>query len=272
MSTHTVAIILAAGKGTRMKSRLPKPAHLVCGKPMVRYSVDAAREAGAERVTVVVGYEAEAVRAAVGDDVEYVLQAEQRGTGHAVLQAERSLREADVALVLNGDLTLVTADDLRSLLERHRSTGAAATILTAELDDPASYGRVIRRPDGSVERLVECRDASPRELAVREINVGLYCFRAPELRECLQRLRPDNEQGEYYLPDVIGMLVAGGRRVEAVLAADPQMALGINDRVELAMAESILRQRILRRLMLSGVTIIDPATTYVDAEVRIGPD
>src|SRR5262249_50986514 len=252
-----VAIILAAGKGTRMKSRLPKPAHLVCGKPMARYSVDAALAAGAERVTVVVGHEADAVRAAVGADVEYVLQADQRGTGHAVLQAERSLRGAGDALVLNGDLTLVTADELRLLLDRHRTTGAAATILTAELEDPASYGRLIRRADGSVERLVERRDASPDELAVRDINVRLYCFRAPELRDCLHRLRPDNEQGEYYLPDVIGMLVAAGRRVEAVPAVDPQTALGINDRAELATAAAILRQRILHRLMLDGVTIID---------------
>jgi bifunctional UDP-N-acetylglucosamine pyrophosphorylase/glucosamine-1-phosphate N-acetyltransferase len=255
-----------------MKSRLPKPAHLVCGKPMARYAVDAALAAGAESVTVVVGHEADAVRQAVGDDVAYVLQAEQRGTGHAVLQAERSLREADEALVLNGDLTLVTAEDLRALLEHHRATGASATILTATLEDPASYGRVIRRHDGSVERLVECRDATPRELAIREINVGLYCFNAPELRDCLQRLRPDNEQGEYYLPDVIGMLVGAGRRVEAVIAADPRTALGINDRAELATAAAILRERILRDLMLSGVTIIDPASTFVDAGVRVGQD
>jgi bifunctional UDP-N-acetylglucosamine pyrophosphorylase / glucosamine-1-phosphate N-acetyltransferase len=173
---------------------------------------------------------------------------------------------------LNGDLTLVTADDLRALLEHHRATGASATILTAALEDPASYGRVIRRPDGSVERLVECRDASPRELAIREINVGLYCFSAPELRDCLQRLRPDNEQGEYYLPDVIGMLTSAGRRVEAVIAADPRTAVGINDRAELAAAAAILRERILRELMLSGVTIIDPASTFVDAGVRIGLD
>jgi bifunctional UDP-N-acetylglucosamine pyrophosphorylase/glucosamine-1-phosphate N-acetyltransferase len=255
-----------------MKSRLPKAAHRLCGKAMARYPVDAARAAGAERVVVVVGHEAEAVRAAVGDDVEYVLQAEQHGTGHAVLQAERALREADEVLILNGDLTLVTADELRSLLARHRASGAAATILTAELEDPASYGRVLRRPDGTVERLVEHRDASPAEVAVREINVGLYCFRAAELRDCLSRLRPDNDQGEYYLTDVIGLLVGAGRRVEAVLCADPRTALGINDRVELAAAAALLQQRILRDLMLSGVTIIDPANTYVDAGVVIGQD
>jgi bifunctional UDP-N-acetylglucosamine pyrophosphorylase/glucosamine-1-phosphate N-acetyltransferase len=272
MSNNTVAVILAAGKGTRMKSRLPKAAHRVCGKPMARYPVEAAREAGAERVVVVVGHEADAVRSAVGDDVEYVLQSEQRGTGHAVMQADAALREADDVLVLNGDLTLITAEDLSTLLERHRATGAAATILTAELDDPASYGRVVRRPDQSVARLVERRDASPAELAVREINVGLYAFRGPELRDRLRRLRPDNDQGEYYLTDVIGLLVADGCRVEAVAAADPRSALGINDRVELAEAAAILRQRILRRLMLSGVTIIDPDTTYVDAEVEVGQD
>src|SRR5215212_2772916 len=194
MSHSLVAIVLAAGKGTRMKSKLPKAAHAVCGKPMARYAVDAARAVGAERVVVVVGHEADAVRAAVGDDVEYALQAEQRGTGHAVMQAERATREADDVLVLNGDLTLVTTDELQSLLDRHRASGAAATILTAVLDDPASYGRIVRRPDGTVERLVERRDASPEEVAIREINVGLYCFRAKELQDCLGRLRPDNDQ------------------------------------------------------------------------------
>jgi bifunctional UDP-N-acetylglucosamine pyrophosphorylase / glucosamine-1-phosphate N-acetyltransferase len=272
MNHNLVAVILAAGKGTRMKSRLPKAAHRLCGKAMARYPVDAARDAGAERVVVVVGHEADAVRAAVGDDVEYVLQAEQRGTGHAVLQAERALREAEDVLVLNGDLTLVTADDLRSLLARHRASGAAATLLTAELEEPASYGRVLRRPDGTVERLVERRDASPAEVAIREINVGLYCFRAADLRDCLSRLQPDNDQGEYYLTDVIGLLVGAGRTVEAVLCAEPETALGINDRVELAAASALLQQRILRDLMLSGVTLIDPATTYVDAGVVIGQD
>jgi bifunctional UDP-N-acetylglucosamine pyrophosphorylase / glucosamine-1-phosphate N-acetyltransferase len=272
MSENLVAIVLAAGKGTRMKSRLPKAAHCVCGKPMARYPVDAARAVGAQRVVVVVGHEADAVRAAVGDDVEYALQSEQRGTGHAVMQAERALREADDVLVLNGDLTLVTSQELCALLERHRETGAAATILTAELDDPASYGRIVRRPDGSVDRLVERRDASPAEVAIREINVGLYCFRARELQDCLTRLQPNNDQGEYYLTDVIGLLVADGRRVEAVVTPDPQGALGINDRLDLAVAESIQRGRILRRLMLSGVTIIDPATTYVDETVVIGQD
>lgn len=272
MSSRLVAVVLAAGKGTRMKSRLPKAAHAVCGKPMARYPVDAARELGAERVVVVVGHEADAVRAAVGDDVEYALQAEQRGTGHAVMQAERAVREADDVLVLNGDLTLVTAEELRTLLAHHRSTGAAATLLTAELEDPGSYGRVVRRPDGSVDRIVERRDASPEEAAIHEINVGLYCFRAAELRDCLSRLRPDNDQGEYYLTDVVGLLVGDGRRVEAVVAADPRCALGVNDRVELAEAAAIQRERILRRHMLAGVTLIDPLTTYIDANVEVGQD
>jgi bifunctional UDP-N-acetylglucosamine pyrophosphorylase/glucosamine-1-phosphate N-acetyltransferase len=272
MSSNLVAIVLAAGKGTRMKSRLPKAAHPVCGKPMARYPVDAARAVGAQRVVVVVGHEADAVRAAVGDDVDYALQAEQRGTGHAVMQAERALREADDVLVLNGDLTLVTSQELCALLERHRETGAAATLLTAVLDDPASYGRIVRWPDGSVERLVERRDATPEEVAIQEINVGLYCFRARELQDSLTRLQPNNDQGEYYLTDVIGLMVADGGRVEAVVTPDPQCALGINDRVDLAVAAKIQRQRILRRLMLSGVTIIDPATTYVDETVVIGQD
>ena len=266
-------MIMAAGKSTRMKSALPKAAHMICGKPMTRWIVDACIEADVRDVAVVVGYEAGKVRQALGDDIAYADQTEQLGTGHACLRAMPHIPDGvGNVLVLPGDTPLITADALGSLIETHRAERNAATLLTAVLEDASHYGRVVRDATGAVARVVEAKDADAETLAVREINTSIYCFDRAELAAGLSRLSNDNAQGEYYLTDVIEMLAASGRRVGAVIADDPADTLGINNRIELAQAASIMRKRILDRLMLSGVTIVDPATTYIDADVEIGPD
>jgi len=265
------AIILAAGKSKRMKSALPKAAHPICGKPIGRHIADACFGAGVEQVVVVVGHEADAVRQAIGGDVQYAVQDDQRGTGHAAMQAMRLIERTHV-LILPGDTPLITPEALRALMTSHQESGAAATLLTAVLDEPGSYGRVVRGPDGGVERIVEAHDAPAEVLAANEVATSIYCFKAPLLRECLVELRTDNVQGEYYLTDTIGILRRKGHAVHAVAAADPRDTLGINTRIELAEAVGVMRRRVLNALMLDGVTVVDPGTTYVDVGVTIGRD
>jgi len=270
---HAVAIILAAGKGTRMKSSLPKAIHPICGKPMTRYVIDACIGAGIQDCVVVIGHGADQVREGLGDDVSYVVQEEQLGTGHACRLAVDAMgdRLCDV-LVLPGDAPLITSDIIRQIVNERAKTGVDAVILTTILDDAGQYGRVVRSQDGSVLRIVEAKDATPDELAIREMNAAVYAFGLPVLREYLQRISKDNVQGEYYLTDVIGLMARDGLRVAAVVSKDPDVALGINNRVDLARLTQVVRRRINERLMLDGVTIIDPDTTYVDWDVQIGPD
>jgi len=267
------AVILAAGKGTRMKSEQPKVLHNVCGKTMLGHVCDAVGRLGVDRTLVVVGYQAEKVKAAAGDAVEYVLQSEQLGTGHAVLQTETALQDfAGQVLVLYGDTPLLTPATLQRLLTYHTAQGNAATILTAELSDPTGYGRIIRHPDGAVAGIVEQKDATPAEAAVREINTGIYCFDSRELFPALHAVRTDNRQQEYYLTDCISILVGKGRRVDAIAAENPQETLGINSRRQLAELEAELRRQIREHWLSEGVTMLDPATTYIDADVSIGAD
>ena len=270
-----VGVILAAGQGTRMKSERAKVLHEICGRPMVHYVLEASREAGVSRHILVVGHQAEQVRERIGEGpgIEYALQAEQKGTGHALLQAAPLLQgyEGHV-LVLCGDTPLLTAWVLRSLMDHHRESGAAATLLVASLENPAGYGRVLRDRNGRVIRIVEERDAGPAEAAVREINTGIYCFRAPSVFRALHSLAPDNAQGEYYLTDVVAVLVSRGEKVETVVAGDPSVVAGINNRRQLAEVEAIMRRALLARLMDGGVTVVDPASTYVDAGVEVGRD
>lgn len=271
MPSPAVAVLLAAGKGTRMSSRYPKAAHPILGKPMARYPVDLCRRLGVERILGVVGHQPDLVREALGPGLEIVEQPEQRGTGHALLCAEALLRDYDgPVLVLQADNVLLRDEEIAALLASHRETGAAA-LLSAEVPEPGAYGRVLRGSDGRVERIVEVKGASPEDLAIREINIGAYLFRSPALFEALRRVQPDETTGEVYLTDVVAVLAQGGARIEAV-PADPINAIGINDRVELARAAGILRERILREHMLNGVTIEDPSATYIDADVRIGRD
>jgi len=276
-----VALILAAGKGTRMKSALPKVAHLVGGRPMICHVLAAAAAAGASRRIVVVGHGAASVEeAARGEEVEFVLQAEQLGTGHAVMAARDKLAGPSGTLtgtimVLCGDTPLLTGGLLAELWQSHRAAGAAATVLTAVLPDPAGYGRIVRERGergGRVRKIVEQKDASPEELAINEINTGIYCFEAGPLFSALAEVGRENRQGEYYLTDVIGILAARGEKVWGMTAANWQETLGINSRLQLAEAEAILRRRKLEELMENGVTIMDPASTFVDAAVAIEPD
>lgn len=268
-----VAVILAAGKGTRMKSALPKVLHRVGGQPMLGHVLTSAKQAGAARSVTVIGFGADAVRKEIGPASEFVVQAEQLGTGHAVMQARAALDGYDgTVMVLCGDTPLLTADLLGRLYAAHREAAATATVLTARMDDPAGYGRVIRDAAGQVVRIVEQKDASPAELAVNEINTGIYCFESRPLLAALDGLTCDNKQGEYYLTDVIGIFVAQGAKVWALTADDERETLGINSRRQLAEAEKILRRRKLDELLDAGVTIMDPDSTFIDAGVSIAAD
>lgn len=269
----TIALILAAGKGTRMKSKFPKVLHKVGGIPMVEQVLRACKAAGTQRQIVVVGFGGEQVQAYLDGQAETVIQEQQLGTGHAVLVAEPLLSgQHGTLLVTCGDTPLVTAQTFAQLLAYHEQTGAAATVLTAIMDDPTGYGRVIRDAAGSVVKIVEQKDGTSDELAVREVNAGIYCFDMDLLWPMLHDVKNDNAQGEYYLTDIIGMLVAAGKVVSAFAAPDAKETLGVNSRQQMAEAEKVLRNRKLDELMAEGVSIIDPSNTYVDTTVTIGRD
>lgn len=268
-----VTVILAAGKGTRMKSKLPKVLHKAAGKPMLQHVLDAAKGAGAKRNIVVVGFGGEQVKEAMGDQAEFVVQTEQLGTGHAVKQAKPLLQaEKGTVVVLCGDTPLVTADLITKLYEGHKAAGAKATVLTAIMPDATGYGRIIRTEAGDVARIVEQKDATEAERQVKEVNSGIYCFEIQDLFAALEQVGCDNAQGEYYLPDVLGILREQGEKIWAVAADDYESTLGINSRVQLAGAEKILRRRKNIELMDNGVTLMDPDSTFVDADVQVGPD
>jgi bifunctional UDP-N-acetylglucosamine pyrophosphorylase/glucosamine-1-phosphate N-acetyltransferase len=277
------AIVLAAGEGTRMRSSRPKPLHLLCGRAMVLYVLDALTTSDVQRAVVVVGHGAERVTkklldAAPDAPLEFVEQAVQRGTGDAVGVAltafpadELDDADADV-LVLPGDTPLLRADTIEALVAAHRSTDAACTMLTARLADPTGYGRVVRGRDDRVDRVVEHADATEEERAIDEVNTSIYCFRANLLGPALRRISPENAQGEYYLTDVVEVLAGAGYRVSAVVADDPADTQGVNDRLQLAAAEAELRRRTNEGWMRKGVTMVDPDRTYVDATVTLAPD
>lgn len=268
-----VTIILAAGKGTRMKSAHPKVLHQVCGKAMVRHVLDAAEAAGSKRNIVVVGFGADEVRAELGSAAEVVVQAEQLGTGHAVLQAEPLLRDVHgTVMVLCGDTPLLTGALVKRLYEEHEKAGAKATVLTAVMPDATGYGRVIRSAEGNVEKIVEHKDATEEERAVQEVNAGIYCFEKEALFFALKNVGCDNAQGEYYLPDVLSILRERGEKIWAVAADDYEETLGVNSRLHLAQAEKILRRRKKMELMENGVTLMDPDSIFVDSDVVIGRD
>jgi len=263
------AIILAAGEGKRMRSRQPKILHRLCGRPLVGYPLRLARTF-ADRVVMVVPPSADGVAQVAGEGVLTVVQRERLGTGHAVVQAKDACGEGTI-LVLPGDMPLLTVETIERLLNHHKAASAAATLLTAIVDNPAGYGRVLRQR-GRVARIVEDRDATDDQKKINEIGTSVYCFDARRLWSALTEVRPDNDQGEYYLTDVVAILSRAGATVEAVTVADPSEAQGVNDRKQLAAVAVVQRRRILDRLMESGVTIVDPASTYVEDTVTIGPD
>lgn len=265
-------LILAAGRGKRMRSGLAKVLHPVAGKPMVARVRDAVRGAGVDALLAVVGHQAEAVAAALGPEVRCVLQPEPLGTGHAVLAAATELEAFDQVLVVAGDLPLLTADTLRALVEHHRRSAATATILTCVVDDPRGYGRVVRDASGRFRAIVEDADAGEDVRSIREINTSVYCFRTAPLLSALARVRPDNVQGEVYLVDAPTLMAADGLAVEAVALADAEEVIGVSDRRDLARAEAAARRRNVERLLDAGVTVVDPATTFVDDEVEVGQD
>jgi len=269
---RAAAVILAAGQGTRMKSKRAKVLHKIAGQEMVRHVVRSVREAGIGRIYVVVGHQADEVRRVL-QDVTCVEQAEQLGTGHAVEQCRSVLSDfSGPVLVTYGDTPLFTSETFRALVDAHVREKAAATVITAIVDDPTGYGRIIRDGSGSVQAIVEHKDATPSQRQIREINTGTYCFDNKMLFECLNQITADNAQSEYYLPDVIPLMLRAGRKVAAYVLSDASESLGINDRVQLAQAERIMQGRICRELMLSGVTIIDPDSTYIELGCQIGRD
>lgn len=267
------AIILAAGKGTRMKSKLYKVLHPVCGEPMVEHIMNRVTETKPNEIITVVGHGAQKVKEQVGDRSKYVLQKEQLGTGHAVMQAAEFLKgKKGTTLVISGDTPLLTSATLDHLFEYHQAKNASATILTAHTEDPSGYGRILRDRVGIVDKIVEQKDATAEEAQVKEINTGTYCFDNELLFEALADLNTDNAQGEYYLTDIIEILKGQGKIVAAYQTADFEESLGVNDRVALARANEIMRKRINRRHMRNGVSFIDPSTTYIDDRVKIGAD
>jgi bifunctional UDP-N-acetylglucosamine pyrophosphorylase / glucosamine-1-phosphate N-acetyltransferase len=258
-----------------MRSRLPKVLHPLCGRPLLLWPVEAAREAGAERVVVVLGTESEEARRVLPPGVEVAIQDPPAGTGDAVMSARASLEGASDVIVLSGDHPLLDAGFVTALAERHTASGGAATVTTRELEDPGQYGRIVRSSEGDIERIVEAKspgDATPEELAIKEINAGTYAFAVEPLFEALGRVGTDNAQGEVYLGDVLPLLRSAGHRVAAYLTDDESISMGVNTRVDLAEVQEQCRRSILRRHMLAGVTVTDPSSTVIDIDVRIGED
>lgn len=272
-------LILAAGLGTRMRSAKAKVLHELDGRPLIEHVCRAALALHPQKIYVVVGHQAAEVEAAVrkvvdDDSVEFVLQSQQRGTGDAVMAARESLAGAESTLiVLSGDVPLIRAETLKQFLEHHQSSGAVASLLSTRLENPTGYGRVIRDESGEFARIVEQKDASDAEKEVKEINAGFYCFDSRKLFEALERVEPQNAQGEYYLTDVPGILHAENQRVSVFFHRDAREISGINTRAELAEFENLMRRQTVRRLMIeAGVTFIDPSRAYISSEAKLGRD
>jgi bifunctional UDP-N-acetylglucosamine pyrophosphorylase/glucosamine-1-phosphate N-acetyltransferase len=267
-------VVLAAGKGTRMKSELAKVLHPVAGVPMIEYVLRTAAQLAPRSITVVVGHRADALKKALAgrSGLNFVVQEPQLGTAHALLTTEEALRTSSgTLLLLSGDVPLLSSKTLRSLLDRHISRGAAATVLTAIVDNPYGYGRIVRNGE-QIARIVEEKDASPAERSIHEINSGIYAFALEGLFDAVRRIAAENAQREYYLPDLVAIYRKSGAGVETVTVQKPEEIAGVNSRLELADVSRAVRDRKNRALMAAGVTIVDPATTYIDEQVEIGPD
>jgi len=270
-----VAVILAAGISSRMNTKLPKVLHEVCGRPMLAYVLEACRAAAVRKMYVVIGYRGEQVRERFGgaDDIVWVWQDEQKGTAHAVLCCKEDLGEFDgETLVLCGDGPLIRAETLKTLIEKHEAEQSATTLATAVLEDPTGYGRIIRDADGNIQGIVEDGDCTIEQSAIKEVNPSYYLFDNKVLFEALEEVRPDNVKKEYYLTDVLSVIIARGHRVVSVTTVRPEEVIGINSRKQLGEASKIMQRRIQQELMENGVTIVDPDNTWVDARAQVGQD
>lgn len=267
-----LTLVLAAGMGTRMKSKMPKVLHKVCGKPLCKWVIDAAKEAGSDEVCAVIGHGADELRKELGDICSYAVQAEQKGTGHAVKMAEEFIKKAQTVVILCGDTPLVRAETIKQAVEYHDKNGEQATVLTAILPDSTGYGRIVRDTDGSVLKIVEQKDATEEEKKIREVNSGMFVFDAQSLLYALGKIEPNNAQGEYYLTDTLEILLAAGKKIGAYTIEDSDEIRGINDRVLLSEAEAAMRRRINAFHMRNGVTMINPESVYIEADVEIGND
>ena len=267
------SVILAAGMGTRMKSKMPKVLHKVCGKPLSKWVIDASKAAGADTVCAVVGHKAETVKEVLGDVCKFALQAEQKGTGHAVMQAIDVIKNSKgEVVILNGDTPLITAETINKAIEYHKNNGNQATVITAILDDATGYGRIVRDNDGSVLKIVEQKDASKEEKKINEVNSGMYVFDAQSLVYALDKITPNNAQGEYYLTDTLEILLSAGKKIGGYAISDNDEIRGINDRVQLNEAEKIMQKRINEYHMRNGVTMRNPESVYIEDGVEIGND
>lgn len=267
------SVILAAGMGTRMKSKMPKVLHKVCGKPLSKWVIDASKAAGADKVCAVVGHKAETVKEVLGDVCEFALQAEQKGTGHAVMQAIDVIKNSKgEVVILNGDTPLITAETINKAIEYHKNNGNQATVITAILDDATGYGRIVRDNDGSVLKIVEQKDASEEEKKINEVNSGMYVFDAQSLVYALDKITPNNAQGEYYLTDTLEILLSAGKKIGGYAISDNDEIRGINDRGQLNEAEKIMQKRINEYHMRNGVTMRNPESVYIEGGVEIGND
>ncbi|MBQ8002631.1 MAG: bifunctional UDP-N-acetylglucosamine diphosphorylase/glucosamine-1-phosphate N-acetyltransferase GlmU [Clostridia bacterium] len=265
-------VVLAAGEGKRMKSERSKVVFKVSGREMVNRVIDEATKAGVDKVCVVVGHKAEMVMEAVGNGVEFATQLEQKGTGHAVMQAKEFVKNSENVMILAGDTPLITAETLKNAMSFHLDNNYSCTVLTAVLDNPFGYGRIIRDDFSNVSKIVEQKDATESEKAVREINSGMYCFKSVELVEALDKLTNNNAQGEYYLTDTLAIMKNAGLKVGAFTVENAVEISGVNDRLQLGEAEKVMRRRINEKHALNGVTIIDIDNTYIEDDVVIGQD
>lgn len=270
-----VAIILAAGISSRMNTKLPKVLHEICGRPMLAYVVDACRQAGVQKLYVIVGYgKDQVINYFSGDkDITWVEQKEQKGTGHAVLCCKEHLADFNGdTLIICGDMPLIRAEIVKTLTEKHQKETSAATLATAILDEPAGYGRIIRDSYGNIQGIIEEADCTPEQKTIKEVNPSYYCFKNKVLFEALAKVTPNNVKNEYYLTDALHLIIKAGHKVIAVTAVAAQDAIGVNSRQQLSEAGKIMQRRIQDTFMKSGVTIVDPPNTWIDARAQIGQD
>ena len=270
-----VAIILAAGVSKRMNTKMPKVLHEVCGRPMLFYVLDACRRVGVDKMYVVVGFNSEQVKEQFDDagDIIWVTQPEQKGTAHAVMCCREYLKNfAGQTLVLCGDGPLIRTETLKTVVAKHEAEHAAATLATAILEDPAGYGRIVRDSYGNIEGIAEHANCSPEQLKIQEVNPSYYLFDNKILFEYVEQVQPDKARGEFYLTDALAMIIESGHKVVTITAVRPEEAVSVNSREQLSDAGKIMQRRIQRRLMETGVTIVDPPNTWIDARVQIGQD